>query len=73
MYVIRHYDVSVEGAKAPRSHRVQLFRDQACNLGLAKVDGSATGCVEQPIKSDECLAGSCMLTSEDALLWQASP
>jgi hypothetical protein len=72
MDVIRHHYISVQGAQAPGFYSVQLFRDQACDLGPAKVDGSAAAHVQQPIKCDKGLARSGSLASENTLLREAS-
>ena len=66
------HDISVHRTHPPRIDRLQLFRDQACDLGLAEINGSAAGHVQQPIESDEGLARSDVLTSEDPFLREAS-
>jgi len=73
MDVIRHHDISVQRAQTPRICNMQLFRDQARNLRQTEIDGPNPGRVQQSVESDECLARSCVLASENALLREASP
>lgn len=72
MYVIWHHNIRVKRAQPTTGYRTQLLQHHVRDLGPAKINGSATGHVQQPIESDEGLARINVLASENALLREAS-